>query len=199
MVTQKPIAIFLDRDGTICEEVGYVNHPSRCRLLPFAATAIQKINDAGLKAVVVSNQAGVARGYFSEELVHEVHRKIAIEIGKARAHIDAIYYCPHHPDGSVAEFRKVCECRKPRPGLLQRAERELGVDLQRSFVVGDRYSDVELAALNGLQSVLVLTGYGRGEWEYHRHEWKYQPHWVCENVLEAVEKIIATLTTAVKS
>lgn len=195
MDIQKPIAIFLDRDGTVCEEVGYINHLSRCRLLPFAGQAIRKINHAGLKAIIVSNQAGVARGYFAESLVHEVHRKISMELERENARIDAIYYCPHHPDGSVPEFRKACECRKPRPGMLERAGRELGVDLPHSFVIGDRYSDVELAAVNGLQSALVMTGYGRGEWEYHGPEWKFQPHWVCENALEAVEKIISSLQT----
>jgi D-glycero-D-manno-heptose 1,7-bisphosphate phosphatase len=191
--TEKPFAVFMDRDGTVCEEVGYVNHPSRCRILPFAAEAVRQINRAGAKAIIVSNQAGVARGYFGESLVHEVHQKVLDEMEGEGAHIDAVYFCPHHPEGSVAEYRKVCVCRKPRRGMLDRAEKEMGVDLARSFVIGDRYTDVELAALHGLRSALVMTGYGRGEWEYHRQEWKHRPDWVCENLLEAVEKILTPI------
>jgi D-glycero-D-manno-heptose 1,7-bisphosphate phosphatase len=196
---EKPFAVFMDRDGTVCEEVGYVNHPSRCHLFPFSAQAIQAINRCGAKAVIISNQAGVARGYFPESLVVEVNEKVVRGLEDAGAHVDAIYYCPHHPDVGIAPYRLDCDCRKPRRGMLDRAVRELGVDLSRSFVIGDRKSDVETAALHGLRSALVLTGYGRGEWEYQAPHWKHQPEWVCGNLMEAVEKVLAASATERRS
>lgn len=187
---EKPFAIFMDRDGTVCEEVGYVNHISRCHVYPFSAEAVRAINRVGAKAIVISNQSGVARGYFPESLVRDVNEKICRELLEAGAQIDACYYCPHHPEAGVPPYRRPCDCRKPGRGMLDRAARELGVDLQRSFVVGDRHSDIETAARNGLRSVLVLTGYGRGEWEYRRQKWIHQPDWVCENLLDAVKKLL---------
>lgn len=189
-MSKKPFAVFMDRDGTVCEEVGYVNHLSRCRLYRFSAQAVRAINRTGAKAVIISNQAGVARGYFPESLVVEVHRKIHRVLKAGGALIDAFYYCPHHPDVGEPPYRLDCDCRKPRRGMLDRAVRELGINLSRSYVIGDRQSDIELAGRNGLRSALVLTGYGRGEFEYHLPQWKYQPDWVCTNLLQAVRKIL---------
>lgn len=190
-MSEKPFAVFLDRDGTVCEEVGYINHVSRCRVFPFSAPAIRALNEFGAKVVIISNQSGVARGYFPETLVQEVNEKIVHELQAAGAQVDGVYYCPHHRSVGKAPYRRECDCRKPRPGMLQRAAKELGVDLARSYVIGDRQTDIETAARNGLRSALVLTGYGLGEWEYHRHEWPSPPNWVCENLLEAVEKVLA--------
>lgn len=189
-MAEKPFAVFMDRDGTVCEEVGYVNHISRCHVYPFSAEAVRAINAAGARAIVISNQSGVARGYFPESLVQEVNEKIRQELLVAGARLDAIYYCPHHPDLGKPPYRTRCDCRKPGRGMLVRAAEELGVDLDRSFVIGDRQSDIDTAARNGLQSVLVMTGYGRGEWEYRRPFWSHTPDWICENLLEAVEKIL---------
>lgn len=188
---EKSFAVFMDRDGTVCEEVGYVNHPSRCHVFPFSADAVRAINRAGAKAIIISNQAGVARGYFPESLVVEVNEKIVRALKSRRAHLDAIYYCPHHPDIGKPPYRLNCECRKPGRGMLDRAERELGVDLSRSYIIGDRRSDIEMAALHGLRSALVMTGYGRGEFEYHLPQWEFQPDWVCPNLLQAVRKVLA--------
>jgi D-glycero-D-manno-heptose 1,7-bisphosphate phosphatase len=187
---EKPFAVFMDRDGTVCEEVGYVNHPSRCHIFAFSAKAIRAINQAGAKAVIISNQAGVARGYFPESLVLEVNQKIARGLKAKGARLDAIYFCPHHPDVGEPPYRLDCQCRKPRRGMLDRAVSELGVDLSRSYIIGDRKSDIEMAGLHGLRSALVLTGYGRGEFEYHLPEWEYQPDWVCSNLFQAVRKIL---------
>jgi D-glycero-D-manno-heptose 1,7-bisphosphate phosphatase len=183
-------AVFIDRDGTISEEVGYVNHVSRYRVFPFAAEAVRVLNDAGRLAVLVTNQAGVARGYFEEEMIGRVHGVLAEELEKGGARLDAVFYCPHHPSVGEPPYRLDCDCRKPRPGLIRRAAEELGIDLRRSWMVGDRYSDTELARNAGTRAALVLTGYGRGEYEHQSHAWKHRPDLVAENLLEAVKKIV---------
>ena len=187
------VGIFMDRDGTISEEVGYVNHLSRFQIYPWAAQAIRTLNQKGLKTVVVTNQAGVARGYFTEDLVIQVHEKLRQEMTLAGANLDAIYYCPHHPSVGPDPYRQECSCRKPKPGMLYRAAAELDLDLSRSFVVGDRYGDMELAHNAGTHSIFVLSGYGLGEYEYQRHNWKVQPEWVAQNLLEATQIILNTL------
>lgn len=183
-------AVFIDRDGTISEEVGYVNHPTRFQLYPYSSSAVKMLNDKGWLAVVVTNQAGVARGYFSEDIVKQIHGKMERELLDASARLDAVYYCVHHPTVGEPPYRLDCDCRKPKAGLIKRAASDFEIDLSSSWVVGDRYSDVELARNAGLRSGFVLSGYGRGEWEYQRAGWKYQPDIVCENLLEAVELIL---------
>lgn len=190
-------AVFIDRDGTISEEVGYVNHVSRYRVFPFAAEAIRALNEAGWLAVLVTNQAGVARGYFEEEMIGRVHGLLAGELGKSGARLDAVYYCPHHPSVGEPPYRLDCDCRKPRPGLIRRAADELGIDLTRSWMVGDRYSDTELARNAGVRAAFVLTGYGRGEHEHQSHAWRHRPDLVADNLLEAVRKIISSEEQAV--
>src|SRR5881409_4350793 len=129
-------AVFIDRDGTLTEEVGYVNHPQRLRLLPRSAEAIRRLNERGIAAVVVTNQAGVARGYFSEEVLHAVNAALVSRLKDEGAHLDGIYVCSHHPTEGEPPYRMVCECRKPKPGLLLRAASELGLDLSGSTLVG---------------------------------------------------------------
>lgn len=183
-------AVFLDRDGTVCEEVGYVNHIDRLRVYAWSASAIRKLNQAGIKAVLVTNQSGVARGLFPEALVHEVHEKLQQELAGSQAFLDGIYYCPHHPDGEVAAYRVRCECRKPQPGMIRRAVRELSLDSARSYVVGDKYVDMEMAYRAGARGILVLSGYGKGEWQYQRHNWARLPEYVAVDLFEAVEWIL---------
>jgi len=180
-------AVFIDRDGTISEEVGYVNHPSRFRVFPYSAEAIRILNDNGWLAIVITNQAGVARGYFPEEMIASVHDRLKTDL--ANAQLDAIYYCAHHPSVGEPPYRFDCDCRKPKTGLIDCAAKDFEIDLEASWMVGDRYSDVELARNAGLHSAFVLSGYGRGEWEYQRNAWKHQPDIVCENLLEAVNRI----------
>jgi D-glycero-D-manno-heptose 1,7-bisphosphate phosphatase len=184
-------AIFMDRDGTLSHEVGYVNHLSRFRLYPYSVDAVRLINKAGFLAVVVTNQAGVARGYFPEALIHEVHAALTVALESGSAHLDGIYYCPHHPTLGDPPYRKECDCRKPRPGLLHRAEAELGIDLSRSYVIGDRGADLEMAWSAGSKAALVRSGYGRGEFLYHARSWPKQPDLVAEHLLEAVERILS--------
>lgn len=182
--------VFLDRDGTVCEEVGYVNHVTRCRLLPRSAQAIRRLNEAGLKVAIVTNQAGVARGYFTEEMITSVHERLRGLLSEAGARVDGIYYCAHHPSAGEPPYRAECDCRKPRPGMILRAARDIGIDLERSFIVGDSSRDVDAGAAAGVSPVLVLTGYGRGEWEHQRSRFHSTPLHVAEDLLDAVEWIL---------
>jgi D-glycero-D-manno-heptose 1,7-bisphosphate phosphatase len=183
-------AIFLDRDGTLSHEVGYLNHPGRFRLYPWSVDAVRAINRSSRLAVVVTNQAGVARGYFPESVFEEVQARLRRDVEAGGARFDAVYACLHHPSVGEEPYRKDCDCRKPRPGLLRRAESELGADLRRSWVVGDRYSDLQLAWSVGASGALVKSGYGLGELTYLAAGWPRQPDLVAENVLEAVERIV---------
>jgi len=183
-------AVFIDRDGTISEEVGYVNHPSRYQVFSYSAEAIKKLNDNNWLAILVTNQAGVARGYFSEDVIGAVHQQLTSELAKEQAQLDAIYYCAHHPTVGEPPYRFDCDCRKPKTGLINRAASDFEIDLTSSWMVGDRYSDIEMARNAGLRSAFVLSGYGRGEWEYQRSNWKHEPDIVCENLLAAVESIV---------
>jgi D-glycero-D-manno-heptose 1,7-bisphosphate phosphatase len=176
-------AVFLDRDGTICEEMGYINHIDRLRIFPFAAGAIRRLNEAQIPVIVVTNQSGVARNIFPESLVQQVHKKMISELVAGGAWIDGIYFCPHKSEDA-------CECRKPNPGLLERAAREHGLDLAASWVVGDRYADLEMAHAAGGRGILVMTGYGRGEYELHHSTWPRQPDALADNLTEAVRRIL---------
>ncbi len=184
-------AVFLDRDGTLTEEVGYVNHPRRLRLLPRSARAIRRLNEVGVAAIVVTNQAGVARGYFSEEVLQAVNAALVAQLKAEGAHLDAIYVCPHHPTEGEPPYRLDCDCRKPKPGLLHRAAADHGVDLTRSTLVSDRPSDLVAARAVGAAAVLVLTGYGLGEWEYRRARFPLEPDHVAPDLLDAVEWVLA--------
>lgn len=184
-------AVFIDRDGTISEEVGYINHPDRFLLFPYAASAIKHLKENGWLAIVTTNQAGVARGYFAEEMVQTVHGRMRKELEINGARLDAVYYCAHHPSVGQPPYRLDCDCRKPKPGLIVRAAQDLDIDLSKSWMVGDRYSDIEVARNAGVQSAFVMSGYGRGEWEHQRGSWKHQPDLVAENLLEAVQAIVS--------
>ena len=156
-------AVFLDRDGTLVEEVGYLDRLDRLSLFPWSIDAVRLLNRAGFAVVVVSNQAGVARGFFAEPFVLEVQREIDALLAAAGGRIDGWYYCPHHPDAPLPQYRRACECRKPRPGMIRQAQAELGVDASRSYVIGDRWLDVQLARNVGARAILVRTGYGATE------------------------------------
>jgi D-glycero-D-manno-heptose 1,7-bisphosphate phosphatase len=176
-------AVFLDRDGTIGEEMGYVNHIDRFQVFPYAAEAIRHLNEADIPVIVVTNQSGIARNIFPESLVHEVHKKMVAELAKGGAWIDAIYFCPHKSEDA-------CVCRKPNPGLLEQAAREHGLELSGSWVVGDRYADLEMGHAAGARGILVMTGYGRGEYELHRSAWPRQPEALAANLSDAVRQIL---------
>src|SRR5258706_4525532 len=135
-------AVFMGRGGCLTEEVGYANPPSRIRLLPRTAVAVRRLNEAGIAAVMATNRAGVARGYFSEDTLHAANRRMVGELEAGGARLDGLYVCMHPPREGQPPYRADCDCRKPRPGLLTRAAAELGLDLRASVMVGDKLSDV---------------------------------------------------------
>jgi len=194
---EKKLAIFLDRDGTINEEVGYLDSMEKLQIIPAAFEAIRLINQSGMKAVVVSNQAGVAKGYFSEKFVREINGQIQSALLERGALIDRFYFCPHHPSEGNDPYRKICDCRKPEPGLLHQAAADLDIDLTRSYLIGDRLRDVETAHRAGAKGVLVMTGYGQDlmrEAGPDQANKLNQPDYVAKDILEAVRWILKDRT-----
>jgi D-glycero-D-manno-heptose 1,7-bisphosphate phosphatase len=176
-------AVFLDRDGTILDEVGYLNHASRYRMLSGAPAAIARLNAAGYPVIVVSNQSGVARGYFPESVVTEVNELMEQDLKNAGASLTAIYFCPH-------ASADACDCRKPKLGMVRRAAEEHSIELRNSFFVGDRRSDIELGYSAGGKSILVRTGYGEGEFAWQLAKWPHTPDFVAVDLSEAVDWIL---------
>ncbi len=183
-------AVFLDRDGTINEQRGYINHISRFVLLPRTAEAVRLLNEHGFLAIIVTNQSGVARGYFPIELVNEVHEHLKELLRKEGAYVDGIFFCPHYHRGEVGEYTIECNCRKPRPGLIEKARKNLDIDMAGSYLIGDRVSDIELAKRCNLKGVLVKTGYGKGDLEYVFPNSRAKPLHVAKDLLAAVRWII---------
>jgi len=186
-------AVFMDRDGTMTVEGGYINHPSRLQLIRGTADAVRLLNENGIYAVVTTNQAGVARGYFTEDMIHTVHGRMREMLEQKGAKLDAVYYCPHHPREGGPGYRLDCNCRKPKPGMIEQACKELPIDLSRSYMVGDKISDSEFGHGLGVKTVMVLTGYGRGEYEYQRQDWKDTPDHVAKDLKGAVKWILKDL------
>jgi D-glycero-D-manno-heptose 1,7-bisphosphate phosphatase len=184
------IAVFLDRNGTINEECGYLNHVDRLRLIDGAADAVKLFNQHGLKTIIVSNQSGVARGYFPETMLNALHEKLRGLLEERGAKLDAVYYCPHHPSAGEPPYRQSCDCRKPNLGMIRRAEKQFSVVPRLSYMVGDKLSDVEFGRNAGCKAILVLTGYGKGEWEYNRSKYSANPDYVARDVLDASQWII---------
>lgn len=203
---KKNSAVFLDRDGTINEEVGYLDSLDKLRLFENTAEAIKLINESGMKAVLITNQSGVARGYFTEEFVRIVHRQIQEILQEKGAFLDGFYYCPHHPTEGIGIYLQTCTCRKPGSGMLIKAAGELNIDLNRSYAVGDMFKDIEAASRVGAKGILVKTGYGLKamEKDLRRIPTEYppeekgnpdasetlQPDYIAEDILDAVTWII---------
>ncbi|MGM0368955.1 MAG: D-glycero-alpha-D-manno-heptose-1,7-bisphosphate 7-phosphatase [Bacillota bacterium] len=184
------IGVFMDRDGTVSKEIGYVNHPARYELLPRTALAIKKLNQYDIKAILATNQAGVARGYFEENMITKVHNKLENLLAAEDAYLDEIYYCHHHPDVGEGKFNEDCNCRKPKPGMLLQGAKNLGIDLEKSYMIGDKISDVEMAHKVDASGILVLTGYGRGNYENDRDQWTTKPDYIAEDLYDAIEWIL---------
>ena len=172
-------AVFLDRDGTINQDIGYIDSPERLFIIDGAASAIKRLNSKGFRVVVITNQSGVGRGYFTKEAADSVNKKLEEVLKREGAHLDGIYYCPHHPDDN-------CECRKPRIGLLEKAKNDLAIDFKKSYVIGDKGSDIEIAQSIGGKGILVLTGSGKDEKQKLDHE----PSYIATDLKDAVEWII---------
>ncbi len=181
-------AVFLDRDGTIIWDPSYLTQLSQLRLLRGAAAAIRLLNRAGFAVVIATNQSGVARGLLTEETLRTIHDALLLRLRRRGAHLDGIYYCPYHPEAEVSQYRVDSDCRKPAPGMLLQAARELDLDLSRSYSVGDSARDLEAGRRAGCRAVLVLTGSGRrtlGNWA---HEWP--PDYVAKDLRAAAAWIL---------
>jgi histidinol-phosphate phosphatase family protein len=170
-------AVFLDRDGTIAEDVPYCSQVEDFHILPTVPEAVKLLNENGFKVVVITNQSGIARGYFTEETLAQIHQKMKDELMKHGARIDAIYYCPHHPDDG-------CECRKPKIGLFHKAAKELNIDFHNSYMVGDMQIDIDAGRAAGCKTVLVTTGPDGGNSVIN------SPDHIAENLIEAAQWII---------
>ncbi len=185
-------AVFLDRDGTIIEDLGYLGDPAGIRFIPGALEALRALQRAGFRLVLVTNQAGVARGLISEADVRRVNERLRGLLAEAGMHLDGIYYCPHHPEYGPPEYRRDCECRKPKPGMVRQALRDLGLDPSRSVIIGDHASDAELArAFPGMQGVMLRTGHGAQESEKIQRGELPVPDHVAEDLPAAVDWLLA--------
>jgi D-glycero-D-manno-heptose 1,7-bisphosphate phosphatase len=156
----RPRAIFFDRDGTLLVEMGYLNHPSMVRPYSFAPEALKTVRREGFLLIVVTNQSGVARGYITESDLGAIHARMQNLFDRTGVELDAIYYCPHHPRGTVEAYRRACSCRKPAPGLGWAAAERFGIDLAGSYMIGDKETDVLFGKNLGVTPCLVRTGYG---------------------------------------
>lgn len=183
-MTRPARAVFLDRDGTVAEENGYMYTPADFVVFPWTGSAVRRLNEAGFLVVLVTNQSGVGRGYFTEITVESVHDRLRREIAREGGRLDAAYVCPHRPDQG-------CGCRKPRPGLLTRARDELDIALEGSFMVGDRYSDIAAGRAAGARTILVMTGDGMSEHEKRRGS-EPEPDHLARTLAEAVETILGS-------
>lgn len=180
----------MDRDGTINEQMGYINHLSRFKVLPGVVQALQLLHKNHFLAIILSNQSGVARGYYPIDLVHEVHDHLKQYLMERDARIDGIFFCPHYPTGPVAEYAHTCDCRKPKTGLIEQALEAFEIDMSRSYMVGDRWTDLELAERADLKSVLVKTGYGLGDIQYILPNKSIKPDHIAEDLFDAVQWIV---------
>ncbi len=186
---KKP-AVFLDRDGTINEQMGYINHISRFVLFPFAAKAIRLLNEEEFLTIIISNQSGLARGYYPMDLVDRVHEHMIASLKEESASIDGIFICPHYSGGKIPEFSVNCNCRKPRTGLIEKACRTFDIDRANSYVIGDRSTDIEMAHRSGIKGVLVTTGYGLGDMDYVLPSLPFKPAYIAKDLLHAVYWIL---------
>jgi len=179
--------VFLDRDGVITSDPPHYAHKvDQLKLIPGSAGAIHLLNKNGFKVIVVSNQSGIARGYYTEKDIHIFNKSLKKELKKKEAQIDAFYYCPHHPEAKVKKYTAVCKCRKPKPGMIIQAAKEHNIYLSESFMVGDRQSDILAGKNAGCKTIHVLTGVGRDQ----NLKYKIEADFTSKDLLEAVESII---------
>jgi len=189
-------SVFLDRDGTIVEEVGFLSRVEDMIVFPFAAEALRLTKDAGFLNILVTNQSGIARGFFTEERLVELNQALVTELARQGARVDDIYYCPHYPEAALEQYRQVCECRKPSPGLILQAASRWDIDLAASYVIGDRAADLEAGRRAGCHPILVKTGYGSttasglAERTNPEDNSGLLPELICDNLLEAARWVV---------
>lgn len=193
--SKRPV-VFLDRDGTLNEEVGYIRDLDKLVLIDGAAAAVKRLNQSGVAAVLVTNQTGAARGYYPEDHIVKLNQRLVELLSSSGAHLDGVYYCPHLKGGDVQPFAVECQCRKPSPGLVEVALREhQDLDADRAYVVGDKSTDVELARNCGMKGILVETGYGREVLDGN-YQWPVEPDFTAKSIEEAVDWILIDLKSS---
>ena len=186
-MSAKP-AVFLDRDGTLIHDVGYLSRVDDARWFPWSIEAVRLLNRAGFLVCITTNQGGIGLGFYDEGLVRDVHALMSKDVERAGGRLDGLYFCPHHPQAIREDLRIDCDCRKPKPGMVRQAQSDLDIDLARSYVVGDKMADVGLAVSVGAKGLLVKTGYGHAELE--RHEGMPGAAYVADTLFEAVSWIL---------
>lgn len=184
-----PAAVFLDRDGTMVRDVGYLSRREDLHWFPYTVDAIRLLNRAGFLVVVTTNQGGIGLGFCTEAFVRQTHEEMAAHIAAGGGRVDGWFFCPHHPRARTEELRIACACRKPEPGMVRQAQQQLGIDMARSFLVGDKHADLAMASAAGVRGVLVRTGYG--EFEVARHEGRVpDAAFVAADLMEATSWIL---------
>jgi D-glycero-D-manno-heptose 1,7-bisphosphate phosphatase len=194
---KKNRAIFLDRDGTINRDVGYPNSYSMIEIYPYSFEAVRKINDSGFLAVIVTNQSGIGRGFIEEKNLHDIHRRLRSDLSKKKASIDGIYYCPHFEHSERPEYRKDCDCRKPKTGMAQQAVRDLNIDTTQSYMIGDKAEDILFGLNIHATPILLLTGYGQKSLSRLKEK-GVEPAFVAETLKEAIDWILEREGLALK-
>ena len=189
--TEKRPVIFLQRDGTINEEVNYLHRPEDLKILPGAAEAISRFNQAGFLVIVITNQAGIGRGYYTQQDMENLNEYMNQVLAEQDAHIDGFYFCPHHPEHGIGEYKKDCDCRKPGIGMFRQAEQDFSIEKAHSYMIGDKLIDTQAGHNYGVSSILVGTGYGKELFETQcqgrRRTTDYE--YYAENLMEAADWI----------
>jgi D-glycero-D-manno-heptose 1,7-bisphosphate phosphatase len=186
---KKNRAVFLDRDGTINRDVGYPNSYGMIEIYPYSIDAVRKINQAGFLAVVVTNQAGIGKGFIEEKNLVDIHRKLSQDFAKSNASFAGIYYCPHYEQSQIPAYRKKCSCRKPNAGMAQQAVIDLDIDTERSYMIGDKAEDILFGLNIQATPILLRTGYGKKSLSRLK-ELGIEPAFVAETLKEAVDWIL---------
>lgn len=182
-------AIFLDRDGTLNYDYGYIKDPEKVKLFPKVGASLRLLKEYSFKLIIVSNQSGVARGYMSISQTNLINKRLQEELNKFDISIDKVYICPHHLEGKIKKYTINCSCRKPKPGMLLEAKNKYNLDLSQSFLIGDKISDIGAGFNAGCKTVLVLTGYGKEELE-RQEQWEYQPDYIAKDLYFAATWVV---------
>ncbi len=185
----KKRAVFLDRDGTINQDVGYPNSYGMVKIFPYSFAAIRKLNKAGFLVIIVTNQSGIGRGFIEEKNLHNIHQKIHLAFAQKKAFIDGIYYCPHYERSEMPEYRKACSCRKPGTGMAQQAVRDFNIDTTKSYMIGDKIEDILFGMNIHASPILLLTGFGQKSLPELREK-GMEPAHVAKTLIDAVEWIL---------
>jgi D-glycero-D-manno-heptose 1,7-bisphosphate phosphatase len=186
---KKNKAVFIDRDGCLIHELGYISTIKKVKFFKSSFEALGLLRKKGFKIVIVTNQSGVARGYFPESFVKETHSYIAARLKKKGLKIDAFYYCPHHKKATIKKYRKDCDCRKPKQGMINAAAKRFNLDLKQSFTMGDKLTDVKLGHNGGMKGILVLTGFGKWQKTLIRKE-RVRPDYISRDFLSGAKWVV---------